>query len=373
MRFGSKGSLSVHLTGSKAGTFYDFEEQVGGGPLRLIERTLSCTPSQARKYAQEFLGEAPNLPIPTHFAHKKILEEQEFVSLKPDPNLPPPPLKKLSKGLAYYYQEKMRHTYRDTEGNTLFHILRLENDEGKKTILPVSYGYFQGGEPTWTLRGYQALPRPLYNLHLLKEQPNARVLIVEGEKAADHANKLFPNTISLTWSGGAKAADKTDWSPLFMRDVIIWPDNDKAGYEAADTICQLLRKVGIKSLHTVDKQLLVTLPPKWDLADPLPQKEQFIKDALLRASERGVGLPTFLSLLKAHSLGVDTQTALKALSHTEERLRPALSQDHTPPEIRSHILKSATQTLLSTTPPLNNLPEATKEPQQKALELENSV
>ncbi|NGX62395.1 MAG: ATP-dependent RecD-like DNA helicase, partial [Chlamydiae bacterium] len=144
MRFGSKGSLSVNLTGPHAGTFYDFEEQVGGGPLRLIERTLCCTPSQTRKYAQEFLGEAPNLFTPTHFAHKKTLQEQEFVSLKPDPNIPAPPLKQINKGLAFYYQEKMRHTYRDSDGNILFHILRLEDKTGGKTILPISYGYFQG-------------------------------------------------------------------------------------------------------------------------------------------------------------------------------------------------------------------------------------
>ncbi|NGX62431.1 MAG: hypothetical protein K940chlam9_01928, partial [Chlamydiae bacterium] len=275
-------------------------------------------------------------------------------------------------------QEKMRHTYRDSDGNILFHILRLEDKTGGKTILPISYGYFQGGEPTWTIKGYQTLQKPLYNLPLLKTHPHARVLIVEGEKTADCASTLFPNTISLTWSGGAKAVDKTDWSPLFLREVVIWPDNDKAGYEAIESICQQLRKVGVKSLHALDQQILAPhLPPKWDLADPLPQKESFIKDALLRASERGVGLPTFLSHLKAHSLEVDPSTALKILSHTEETLRPTLEKDHTHPEIRSHILNSATQNLqdphklqellteISDTTPLETISEAVKEPQQR--------
>lgn len=78
---------------------------------------------------------------------------------------------------------------------------------------------------------------------------------MEGEKTADAASKMFPKEkmICLTWSGGAGAVSKSDWQPLFMREVIVWPDNDKAGYEASDAICSELRRVGIRSLHEVQR------------------------------------------------------------------------------------------------------------------------
>ena len=80
---------------------------------------------------------------------------------------------------------------------------------------------------------------------------------------------------------------KSDWKPLRGRDVVIWPDNDKAGFEASDSIYKELREIGVKSLREVDRLILAKeCPPKWDLADPLPdgKKDGFFKEMLLRAS-----------------------------------------------------------------------------------------
>jgi hypothetical protein len=321
----------VTFTGAKAGSFYDFERQQGGGPLQLIQRILFCTPFEAINWAKDFLGQAPDLQVPSHFAFKNSEKEREWVSLKPISKAPTLP--EISKKLAAHYKETARYAYRDPDGQILFYTLRLEDEAHKKIILPLSYGYFKGNseEPSWSLKGYQADKKPLYNLYLLKEFPKSKVLIVEGEKTADAALKMFPcdKMICLTWPGGAGAVIKSDWQPLFMREVIIWPDNDKAGFEASESICRELRKVGIKSLHEVDRGVLTQeLPPKWDLADPLPQGKNtaFIKDMLLQAHEKAVGLHALMSYLKAKSLSMDVRIANQALSCIEEKMRATLEQ-----------------------------------------------
>ena len=106
-------------------------------------------------------------------------------------------------------------------------------------------------------------PRPLYRLDVLTNRAQAGVLVVEGEKSADAAARLFPDLVVTTWAGGAKTVGKADWSPLAGRCVVIWPDADGPGREAAAAIASRLDRVRIV-------QLPDTLPSGWDLADPLP-------------------------------------------------------------------------------------------------------
>ena len=76
-----------------------------------------------------------------------------------------------------------------------------------------------------------------------------------------------------TWSGGAGATGKTDWSPLKNREVVVWPDADKAGREAALKIRVQLPKA--KVLRVEGK------PAGWDVADAVAESmdvEAFIKD-----------------------------------------------------------------------------------------------
>lgn len=86
-------------------------------------------------------------------------------------------------------------------------------------------------------------PRPLFNCLELLDNPDKPVLIVEGEKAAAAAMRMpeFKNFVVVTWSGGANAAHKADWSMLDGREkIIIWPDNDEAGIRAAQVIANIL-------------------------------------------------------------------------------------------------------------------------------------
>jgi len=109
-------------------------------------------------------------------------------------------------------------------------------------------------------------PRPLLNLDQLNAKPDAKVLIVEGEKAADAAARLFPTAVVTTWPSGCKAINKADWSPLSGRHLTLWPDNDDVGNDAmlklAALLMQTVKPASIKII-TNDPEL----PEGWDIAD----------------------------------------------------------------------------------------------------------
>src|SRR5690606_27644388 len=78
---------------------------------------------------------------------------------------------------------------------------------------------------------------PLYGLADLPATPG-RVYVVEGEKCRDILAKLGLPVVAS--AGGASSANKTDWSPLAGYDVVILPDNDKAGQGYADDVTREL-------------------------------------------------------------------------------------------------------------------------------------
>ena len=108
---------------------------------------------------------------------------------------------------------------------------------------------------------------PVYNAHKLAEKPSADVLIVEGEKAADAAQILFPDLLGSTWH--AKAVTKTLWEQLANRHVTIWPDNDEAGESAAQAVVNELRRVGCRSISVVDAKSLAGIDPNHPNGGPL--------------------------------------------------------------------------------------------------------
>ena len=108
-------------------------------------------------------------------------------------------------------------------------------------------------------------PRPLYRLDALRSRPDAPVLIVEGEKAADAAQRLFPEAVAITWPSGCKAIDKADWTPMAGRRCVLWPDADDVGRQA-------MAKLAPRLLAAGAAQVRIVHPPAdalegWDLAD----------------------------------------------------------------------------------------------------------
>lgn len=181
------------------------------------------------------------------------------------------PLKHLT--LGEYHQH---WDYHDAAGQHVQRICRWDQPGGRKDIRQLSW---QDNRWQW-----KALPepRPLYHLPKLK-QSSARVLVVEGEKSADAAGKLFPHEFAVTcWAGGAKAAAKTDWQPLAGRDVTLWPDADDVGKDAMRGIASALAKLNC-TVRIADLAPLGSLPSGWDAADALTDTAFDQHDALWTA------------------------------------------------------------------------------------------
>lgn len=161
--------------------------------------------------------------------------------------------------------------YRDADGRLLGLVVRYDRPANglpaDKQVKPITYCEGPRGQREWRCKGFPE-PRPLYRLDHLKGQPDAPVLVVEGEKTAEAATKRFPDYVVTTSPGGCKAAHKADWAPLAGRHVVIWPDGDAPGIRYADNVAEMLLKIGASSVRTV--ALPPGLPNGWDLADALP-------------------------------------------------------------------------------------------------------
>ena len=78
------------------------------------------------------------------------------------------------------------------------------------------------------------------------------VLVVEGEKTVEAATKLFPNHLVVTSACGSSQSDKSDWSVLKDRNVIISPDNDAPGRKYALRVAGQAAAVGAATVVVID-------------------------------------------------------------------------------------------------------------------------
>lgn len=172
-------------------------------------------------------------------------------------------------------QETMRFAYRDENDRLLGYVVRLETEDGHKQTLPLTYCQNGKGLAAWKWKGFGDIT-PLYGLDRLAHKSNAPVLLVEGEKAADAAQKLFPEMAVLSWVGGSAGVKKVDLTPLLNKTVVMWPDNDDAGAKAAATLAERFEELAEKEkLPSTFKIISIPhdkLPQKWDLADNLPHE-----------------------------------------------------------------------------------------------------
>ena len=91
------------------------------------------------------------------------------------------------------------------------------------------------------------------------------MLVVEGEKCAEAALRLGLHV--TTWAHGASAIAKTDWTPLAGRDVVLWPDHDAPGRNAADGIAANLRELDRPATVRVIETNKLDLPKGGDIVD----------------------------------------------------------------------------------------------------------
>lgn len=196
-------------------------------------------------------------------APQPLRQSATFSVILPVPDAAPQPLR----CHAQHGQASALWRYADVQGRTFGYVARFDTPAGK-IILPLCFGQYGTNRPQWVWKALPE-PRPLYGLPSLAAAPDdAPVLLVEGEKTADAAQVLFPHCAVLTWSGGANAVGKADWSPLIGRAITIWPDNDEPGFKAAREIAALLKSIAA-SVHMVLPP--TSLPEKWDVADPAPE------------------------------------------------------------------------------------------------------
>jgi hypothetical protein len=258
--FGDPGdSMYVELSGPKQGLWYDHAAGNGGDLLELIGQNLTLPRGRAAQWARDFLGirddyrPTPRLFDPLKHGHRRDASEP------------------YSYGSAAW-------PYHDADGNIHAYVVRFdrpgtpERPNGSKDTLPLRLLPPDGVLPDpqnprhWRWKGWpNPEPVPLFNLHLLARRPNDPVLIVEGEKTAVAASKLFPSHVVVTWQGGCKRVGRAAIEPLLDRatPIVLWPDADKPGRDA-----MVYLKARIPSARLVN--LPDTLPDGWDLADPVP-------------------------------------------------------------------------------------------------------
>ncbi len=232
---GSPGdSLEVSLKGETAGLWHDHATGEGGDIFDLIaaHHGLDTQADFARvlEIAGQLVGRATSHP-----PKRKKVEA---------------PVDELGPATAKW-------DYLDAAGNLIACVYRYDPAPGRKEFRPWDAKRRKMAPPG---------PRPLYN------QPGIvcaeQVILVEGEKCAQAL--IEAGTPATTAMHGANApVDKTDWSPLAGKAVLIWPDRDKPGFGYAEAASQAVLMAGATSCA-------ILLPPDakpegWDAADALAE------------------------------------------------------------------------------------------------------
>ena len=172
------------------------------------------------------------------------------------------------------WRPETAHPYPSEVGALLGFVLRVVPPSGRKFTPTVTFCENPSGERRWCVIPF-ARPAPLYGLDRIAARPSATVVLVEGEKTADAAQRLLPSMAATTWPGGSNAYRHVDFAPLRGRKVVCVPDADEPGRNAfhgrrdrrgrhVPGILDLLAGVGALT-RIVDPE--PTRPDGWDLAD----------------------------------------------------------------------------------------------------------
>lgn len=256
------GSFSINLD---TGVWKDFATGDNGGDLvALVAYLDGVKQGEAAQRLAGFLGlaydkqgksqpatAAQNKPANTQASTSpKKPATDGYLCVMPVPkDAPKPPATHSRHG-----KPSMRYTYLSAAGEVNFYHDRFEpKAEGeRKQFAPLTY-WVNGSTNKCEWR-YKAPPnmRPLYGLPGLQAATRPDVWIAEGEKATNALAALLPGAAVVSWQGGAQAVSKADFSPLAGRDVVIWPDHDEAGKQAAEAVRRALMAVGAKSVRVLD-------------------------------------------------------------------------------------------------------------------------
>jgi putative DNA primase/helicase len=171
-------------------------------------------------------------------------------------------------GLIRKWDKPTAHwIYRRADGSEAFRVYRFdfinpETREPDKDYRPV-----HRTPAGWVLGD----PRGKLPLYHLDELAAASVVYVhEGEKCADTVRGL--GLVATTSSHGAKAPQKTDWTPLAGKEIIIQPDRGEEGEGYAQRVRGLLAR-----LDPAPRVKVVRLADLWRTDAPIPEKGDVVE------------------------------------------------------------------------------------------------
>lgn len=222
LRWGNRGSKELDL---RKGTWFDFENNQGGGVVDLVRLNEGATIMNS---------------IPDILEKKFGIQKQAQVSLQP------------ARFMSACYD------YVDENGEVRYQVRRYEPKTFRQCRPDGNGGWL------YNMQDVEALP---YRLPDILANPEAPIFVVEGEKAADKLAKVA--IVATTSHGGAKKWQATLNRWFEGRQVVVLPDNDEAGKAHADMVVAQLFGVA-KAIKRVE---LPDLPDKGDVVDWLTDRE----------------------------------------------------------------------------------------------------
>ena len=189
-------------------------------PLNDAERRKAKRAGPSRKKA----APQPIVPVPTN------VDDPVWLRLR---------TKDVKNAPAAYW------TYHTEGGARAFHVVRWDPEKPgeRKIIRPITWCQLPDGRKAWVFKAMPA-PRPLYDLPDILESTSRLVVVVEGEKCADAAARVFPDCTITTWAGGTNAWAKTDWRPVTGREILLVADADEPGRAAMHELAAHLAPMG---------------------------------------------------------------------------------------------------------------------------------
>ena len=211
LRWGTKGSLKITITGAKAGLYYDNEVSAGGNLLGLIMEHLECDEVEACAWVK-----------------------QQGVDIRSKHPIAAYPYRALNSAMSF---RVLRWAPKKT-------FTQERWDPGQEKFLP-------------GLNGLDPVPYRLNEWH----SQSGPILVPEGEKHVDRLVELgFIATCNPMGAGKWRAGYNDYFRTI---SVVLLPDNDRAGRDHARQVAEALLPVA-SSVRVLE---LGGLPEKGDILD----------------------------------------------------------------------------------------------------------
>lgn len=219
LRFGNHGSVSV---ATESGTWFDHEENIGGGVIDLIRRKTGLSNGAAIDWMRDAIG----VDLKTQRQKQEKRQQKRQI-------------------VATY-------DYHDENGALLFQVVRYDPKDFRQRRPDGNGGW------SWSVRGARNVPYRLEDI--AATDGDDPIYVVEGEKDAD---ALASIGLTATCNAGGAGKWSDDLTRFFSgRLVYILPDNDIAGERHAEAVAKKLSSVAsARIIHIPD------LPHKGDVSD----------------------------------------------------------------------------------------------------------